>query len=197
MLLWWTWKDNTDSIPDSAPPVPPNTRELPDHSRNQRDLYGAILLLCAGVRMLASRSISMAQARTGQAFLCEYSKALLRLHVHLVPNHHMSVHYAKMIKCFGPVYSWWLFAFERFNGMLKRVNTNGKDGGRAELTLMRSWVMTHLIYELLIGLPEDAHPLEKEVIKQVITKAARERGSMMTQIAVYQAEASAGRLLQI
>lgn len=119
---------------------------------------------------------------------------MLALGVHLVINHHMSIHYVEMIKLFGPVYGWWLFAFERFNGMLERVKTNGRDGGRAELTLLRSWVMTHLIYELLLGLPEDAHPLERETINQTIKQAARERGSMMAQIAIYQAEASNGSL---
>lgn len=76
--------------------------------------------------------------------------------------------------------------------MLERVKTNGKDGGRTELTLLRNWVMTHLIYKLLLALPEDAHPLECQFINQIIKTAARERGSMMAQIAVYQAEASTG-----
>jgi hypothetical protein len=48
--------------------------------------------------------------------------------------------------------------------------------------------MTHLIYELLLALPEDAHPLERQFVNQVINTAARERGRMMAQIAVYQAE---------
>ena len=152
----------------------------------------AILLLCAAVQILASGSISMSQACLGQEFLCKYSQACLMLGINLVINHHMSIHYLAMFKLFGPVYSWWLFAFERFNGMLERVKTNGKDGGRAELTLLRNWVMTHLIYELLLALPEDAHPLERQFINQIIKTAARERGSMMAQIAVYQAEASTG-----
>lgn len=102
------------------------------------------------------------------------------------------MHYLRMIKLFGPVYGWWLFDFERFNGMLERVKTNGKDGGRSEQTLLRNWVMTHLVYELLLALPENAHPLERKLIESVITTQARERGSMMAQIAVYQAEASTG-----
>jgi len=165
-------------------------------SRTFSELSGSIrndiLLLCAAIRILASRSISMAQARVGQEFLCRYSNECLALGIHLVINHHMSVHYLQMIKLWGPVYSWWLFAFERFNGMLERVNTNGKDGGRSELTLMRNWIMTHLVYDLLLSLPEDAHPLERKFLNQIIKSEARERGSMMAQIAVYQAEANAG-----
>lgn len=134
----------------------------------------------------------MAQAQLGQQSLDCYLMACLELGVHLVINHHMSVHYITMIKLWGPVYSWWLFAFERFNGMLERVNTNGKDSGRAELTLMCNWIMTHLVYDLLLSLPVDAHPLEQKFLTQIIKTEAREWGSMMVQIAVYQAEANLG-----
>ena len=60
----------------------------------------------------ASREISMTQACLGQTFLTKYIKALLALKVHLIINHHMAMHYLRMIKLFGPIYSWWLFAFE-------------------------------------------------------------------------------------
>ena len=74
--------------------------------------------------------------------------------------------------------------------MLEWVNTNGKDSGRAELTLMCNWIVTHLVYDLLLSLPVDAHPLERKFLTQIIKTEAREQGSMMAQIAVYQAEAN-------
>ena len=192
VLLWWAWQDDNGNIPDSAPPLPPNAVNVLEHLRNTSLLYSAILLLCADVRILASQTISMAQARIGQNFLMQYSRALLQLNVHLVINHHMSMHYLRMIKLLGPVYSWWLFAFERFNGMLERVKTNGKDGGRSEQTLLRNWVMTHLVYELLLSLPDNAHPLERKLLHSVIQTQGREQGTMMAQIAIYRAEARAG-----
>jgi len=80
-----------------------------------------------------------------------------------------------MIKLYGPVYGWWLFAFERFNGMLEKVNHNGHDGGRMELTLMRNWVQTHLIYKFLLEMPPDASPHECKLIDKLIkTEAAQE-----------------------
>jgi hypothetical protein len=84
----------------------------------------------------------------------------LELKIHLTINHHASMHIADMIKAFGPVYSWWLFVFERFNGMLEQGNHNGHNGGRMELTLMRHWVQTHLIYEYTLAFPPDAHAIE-------------------------------------
>jgi len=74
VLLWWSWKDNEDEILDSAPPIPPNAKTIPTHSRNCKQLYDVILLLCAGVCILASRTITMAQARVGQNFLIQYCK---------------------------------------------------------------------------------------------------------------------------
>ena len=192
ILLWWCWKNDQDKIPNTLPPLPAGAVNVPDHSRNMLNIYSAVLFLCAAVCIIASRSISMAQAQLGQQFLNRYLTACLELGIHLVINHHMSVHYVAMIKLWGPIYSWWLFAFERFNGMLECVNTNGKDSGRAELTLMRNWIMTHLVYDLLLSLPENAHPLEQKFLTQIIKTEAHEQGSMMAQIAVYQAEANLG-----
>ncbi|KAG2757569.1 hypothetical protein P692DRAFT_20711205 [Suillus brevipes Sb2] len=189
VILWWAWRDANDEIPDTEPPLPPNT-VAPDFSRNRRSLYQAILFLCTGVRILASRTISMAQARTGQSFLAHYCLECLQLRIPLTINHQASMHTADMIKKFGPVYAWWLFAFERFNGMLERVHHNGHDGGRIELTLLRNWVQTHLIYEYLLALPADTHSFERDQINRIIKVQAQDRGSMMTQIAVYQSEAA-------
>jgi hypothetical protein len=134
----------------------------------------------------------MAQARVGQDFITQYCRALKSLGIHTTINHHLAMHYVKFIKLFGPVYGWWLFAFERFNGMLKRVNHNGHDGGRIELTLIRHWVMTHLIYEYLLSLPADAHPMESELIDRMVRKAAREEsgGGMLTELAISRSEVS-------
>lgn len=140
----------------------------------------------------------MAQARIGQDFLSQYCRMLHALRIHMTINHHLSMHYFKFIKLFGPVYAWWLFAFERFNGMLEKVKHNGHDGGRMELTLLRNWVMTHLIYEYILALPDTAHPKERQYVDQIIRKEARgERGGMMTELAIYRSEASTGEPLYV
>lgn len=193
IIIWWAWKDDNDDIPLGEPIIPPNAKSVPEHSRNYRAIYSAVLKLCAGVRILGSRTISMAQARVGQDFILQYCRDLKNLRIHTTINHHLARHYLKFIKLFGPVYGWWLFAFERFNGMLEKVKHNGHDGGRMELTLMRSWVMTHLIFEYLLALPEDGNDLEKGYIDRIIRTEAREnRGGMMSDLAVYRAEASLG-----
>ncbi|EIW80779.1 hypothetical protein CONPUDRAFT_57284, partial [Coniophora puteana RWD-64-598 SS2] len=189
VLLWWAWRDENDEIPSAPPPLPPNTDD-PGFSRDRHQLYDAILLLCAAVRIFSSREISMHQAQTAQEFLAQYCQRCIALDIPLRPNHHASMHTSEMVKRFGPVYSWWLFAFERFNGMLERVKHNGHDGGQMELTLMRAWVQTHLIYEYLLNLPPEAHDVERRTLDNMIKTQARNRGAMMTEIAFYQSETS-------
>lgn len=195
VVLWFAWKGDDGEIPDSEPPVSANENITTTHSRNRKSLYEVILLLCVGVRKLSTKRISMAQANEGQSYLSHYCQRLLVLGVELTINHHISMHFASMIKLFGPVYSWWLFPFERFNGMLERVNLNGHDGGRMELTMLRYWVQTHLLYERLLDLPEDASPEERALLERLIhTEASQQRGGMMTQIAILRAEATSERV---
>jgi hypothetical protein len=133
----------------------------------------------------------MSQAHAGQTYLANYCQRLLLLGVSLTLNHHIAMHFASMIKFFGPVYAWWLFAFERFNGMLEKVKNNGHDGGKIELTMLRHWVQTHLVYELLLGLPAEASQHERNLLNRLInTEASRERGTMMTELAIFRSEAS-------
>lgn len=195
VILWFSWKDDNGKIPDSEPPVSANENITTTHSRNRKSLYDVILLLCVGVRKLSTKRISMAQANEGQSYLAFYCQRLLALGVELTINHHLSMHFASMIKLFGPVYSWWLFPFERFNGMLEKVNLNGHDGGRMELTMLRYWVQTHLLYERLLDLPESASEQERTFLERFVqAEASQQRGGMMTQIAILRAEAMSERV---
>jgi len=92
--------------------VSPNEKINTTHSRNHKKLYDAVLLLYAGVRLLATRTITLRQAQMGQEFLAHFCRMLVTLRVSLVINHHLSLHFYNMIYLFGPIYAWWLFAFE-------------------------------------------------------------------------------------
>jgi len=94
---------------------------------------------------------------------------------------------------FGPVYAWWLFAFERFNGMMEKVKHNGHDGGVMELTLLRNWVQTQLIFELLASLPAETHQIERQMLERRIELEGKQRGSMIAQIAIFQSEVDTGK----
>ena len=149
VILWSCWKDQDDSIPDSEPPSAPNEKITATHSRNCKSLYDAILLLCCAVRVLSNQRVTMGQVKAGHKYFVQYCHCLLMLKCLLTINHYLSMHLASMVKRFGPVYGWWLFPFEWYNGMLKCVNTNGHNNGKMELTMLRSWVQGHLFYNLL------------------------------------------------
>lgn len=43
------------------------------------------------------------------------------------PNLHLHGHLASCVKDYGPVYAFWLFSFERLNGILGSFHTNNRD----------------------------------------------------------------------
>jgi hypothetical protein len=67
----------------------------------------------------------------------------------MVINNHLSMHYPDSFLR-GPTNSWWLMGFKRCNGDQKKVNLNRHaEGVKMELTLARSWVQKHHLYELV------------------------------------------------
>ena len=42
----------------------------------------------------------------------------------ITPNMHLHCHIAECVKDFGPIYGFWLFSFERYNGILGSYPTN-------------------------------------------------------------------------
>lgn len=91
----------------------------------------------------------MDEVQYGHQFLRWCCQEMVALGVHLVPNFHYAMHYPQFFRLFGPVYAWWLFAHERFNGELEKVNLNGHASGEMELSLMRNWITKHRLYELV------------------------------------------------
>ena len=56
----------------------------------------------------------------------------------ITPNMHSHLHLRSQIYDFGPIYSVWNLNFERYNGLLKSINTNRKDS--FETTYMRGFL---------------------------------------------------------
>lgn len=70
------------------------------------------------------------------------------MRVPLTPNHHFSMHYEQFFVDFGPAYAWWLFSYERFNGLLEKVKINNKSDDIAT-SLGRFWIRLHRLYEMV------------------------------------------------
>ncbi|KAF9511289.1 hypothetical protein BS47DRAFT_1299187 [Hydnum rufescens UP504] len=73
------------------------------------------------------------------------------MNCHLTPYFHIFLHHPapEGILRNGPPYATWLFAFERNNKILSRFNTNGHAGGEVEGTVLRSWVKSGLVQDLV------------------------------------------------
>src|ERR1700683_222765 len=121
-------------------------------SRNYHAHYQNILQYCTAVRILVSRSITPFEAQQAQNFLSEAMQSWARMDCHLTPNCHNCIHLWEYVLVFGPLYGWWVWAYERAIGVLAKVNNNGHGGGEVEGTYMRAWWKTILCQELVHNL---------------------------------------------
>ncbi|KAI0325706.1 hypothetical protein GY45DRAFT_1260396 [Cubamyces sp. BRFM 1775] len=97
------------------------------------------LHLVAAVDLATRYSMSAERARRFNDHMLEYTRGLRSLYgADLVPNHHLSLHLADCLLLFGPTFSWWAFPFERYNGLLQKLNTNHKPADMPK-TFMRSF----------------------------------------------------------
>ncbi|KAJ7120571.1 hypothetical protein C8R43DRAFT_1136739 [Mycena crocata] len=184
VLLFLAWREShTDNISSTAPKIPPQSTSRPKFRRNTSEIYKLGLYLSVVESILAAKSITIYDAERAQRYLQMFCQGCLRLGIPLKPNHHLAMHYLPIFIRFGPAYAWWLFAFERFNGILEKVNLNGHAGGEMELTLLRDWILKQRVHELVASLPPDASPQEKKLIARLSTEHGSNRGTLRTSIA--------------
>ncbi len=98
-------------------------------SAADRRILDNFLHLVTAVDLATRRSMDPERARLFDEHMLAYLRSLRELFEHdLVPNHHLSLHLATCLLLFGPVHGWWGFPFERYNGIIQRLNTNNKIG---------------------------------------------------------------------
>ena len=100
--------------------------------------YGCWLLFVKAVNLLCQRSITIADLEKGDSLLVEFCSKFEELYGkdYFTINMHLHYHLKECISDFGPVYAFWLFSFERLNGVLGSYHTNCKD---ISLQLMRKF----------------------------------------------------------
>ena len=69
----------------------------------------------------------------------------------VTPNMHMQMHLTEAVKEYGPLYALWLFAFERYKGILGNIQTNN---GQIEGQIMSQFMEASLVDALEDKLPE-------------------------------------------
>ena len=100
--------------------------------------YSCWFLFVKATSLLCRRVISIEQLKKGDELLMEFCEAFQKLYgkEHYTVNLHLHGHLKQCILDFGPVYAFWLFPFERLNGILGSYHTNCHD---ISLQLMRRY----------------------------------------------------------
>lgn len=95
--------------------------------------WEAFVLAC---RLLCSTCISAEELQKADLLLLQFCRKVEELYGSSVvtPNMHLHCHLRECVMDFGPIYSFWLFSFERYNGILGDFPTNKKS---IEVQLMR------------------------------------------------------------
>ena len=77
-------------------------------------------------RLLAKRSLSNDDIQVSDALLMQFCSRVKKLYgkSEITPNMHMHGHLKQCIIDYDPVYNFWLFSFERYNGILEGYPTN-------------------------------------------------------------------------
>lgn len=91
--------------------------------------YDCWLHFVKASNLLCRRSLTVQQVDQADLHLMEFCSTFERLYgkENLNINLHLHGHLKECLLDFGPVYAFWLFGFERLNGILESYNTNCRD----------------------------------------------------------------------
>ena len=91
------------------------------------------------LRLLTSRILYVEQIKQADQLLRGFCTTFDTLYgeQYVTPNMHMHGHLISSLLNYGPVYSFWLFSYERYNGILGNFPTNRKS---IEVQLMRRFL---------------------------------------------------------
>ena len=134
-----------------------------------RDFVMACSCICSSV-ITESRTLL---AHSYLLKFCQCFEELYGKH-RVTPNMHLHTHLVDCVLDYGPVYAFWLFSFERYNGILGEYGTNQR---AVEIQLMRKFTSTQFMKDL--PLPT----IFQEVFKPVLDKpVSKKSGSLQDQI---------------
>ena len=123
-------------------------------------------------RILCSNQLKQDQIILGDALLLQFCKRTQRLYgpQSVTPNMHMHCHIRDCILDYGPLHGFWLYSFERYNGLLGEFPNNNRS---IELQLMNRFIRNSS--SMHVSLPEEF----KEELSPFIPKAKKNVGSLV------------------
>ena len=90
-------------------------------------------------RLLCQKEISVADLNLADILFTQFGQRVERLYGDsaITPNMHMHCHLKEVVLDFGPVYTFWLFAYERYNGILQHQPSSNRS---IEIEVMRRFI---------------------------------------------------------
>ena len=107
-------------------------------------------------RRLCQKTLSQADLTIADGLLLKFCKKCVDLYGprSITPNMHLHCHLADCIRDFGPCHSFWLFSFERYNGILGKEPNNNRS---VELQLMTRFLKDNLSLQFESAANESEH----------------------------------------
>ena len=122
-----------------------------------RDIITGEVLECwkhfvLACRILCTKHITLENAKLGDALLLQFCRRTERIfgNEFITPNMHLHCHLFECITDYGPLHSFWCFAFERYNGILGSMPNNNRC---IESQLMKRFLSESQI--LSFSIPDD------------------------------------------
>ena len=130
------------------------------------ELWRQFVLACS---YICSPVITEAKAQLAHSYILNFCRGLEQLYgkQRVAPNMHLHTHLLDCILDYGPVYSFWLFSFERYNGIIGEYGTNQR---AVEIQLMRKFTANQFIKD--IPLPVEFQEHFKPVMERLVSKQA-------------------------
>ena len=109
--------------------------------------YRCWLKFVKACRLICTPLVELRDVATSHSLLLDFCREFEKLYGkhRVTPNMHLHVHLADCIFDYGPVFGFWLFSFERYNGILGEYCTNNKS---IELQLMRKFIKAQVVSSL-------------------------------------------------
>lgn len=144
--------------------------------------------VCA-CHLICKPYIALTMAKAAEAKLCQFGTqvALRYGNESVPPNMHLAAHLGECIIDYGSVYTFWLFSFERFNGILEETHLNHMN---IEVQFMRTFLRDQELYSMRFSQSKD-NSRELEELHSLLSmescyEDAGTKISSLLSLAVYQ-----------
>ena len=130
------------------------------------ELWRDFVMTCS---LFCSTVITESRAQLAHSYILKFCRNIEELYGkhRITPNMHLHTHILDCILDYGPVYSFWLFSFECYNGILGEYGTNQR---AVEIQLMRKFTSDQFVKD--IPWPTEFQEIFKPVFSRLLPKQA-------------------------